>query len=80
MCSELAFAASVELVQLVIRGECLSGDDGIADDRSLILVPQKAELNCCTAIHYLTVFLSLAVLKSSTVIQCHSSLETTGNI
>ena len=47
--SELALEASVvlsakglrELVQLVIRGECLTGYDSIADDRSFALVPKS---------------------------------------
>ena len=49
-------------MQLVIHGECLTGDDSIAYDRSFASVPQKSGLNCCTAVHYLTVFLSRLVL------------------
>ena len=45
-----------ELVQLVIHGECLAGDDSSAYDRSIALSTQTSELNCCTAVHYLTVF------------------------
>ena len=45
-------------MQLVIHGECLTGDHSISDDRSFAVVPQKSELNCCTAVHFLTVFLS----------------------
>ena len=40
----------------------------------------KSELNCCTALYYLAVFLSWAVLKSSTVILYHSSLEIADNL
>ena len=40
----------------------------------------KSDLDCCTAVYYLTIFLSLAVLKTSNVIQYHGSLETTDNI
>ena len=35
-----------ELVQLVIRGECLTEDNSIADDCPFALVPQKSELHC----------------------------------
>ena len=40
----------------------------------------KFEPNSCTAVYYLTVFLSRAVLKTSTVIQYHSSLQKAGNL
>ena len=48
---ELALEASV-------CGECLTGDDSIAYDCSFDRAPQKSELNCCTAVHCLIVFLS----------------------
>ena len=47
-----------KVVQLVVRGECLTGDGSIAYDRSFAWVPQKSELKCCTAVHHLTVFFS----------------------
>ena len=45
-------------MQLVISGKYLTGDGSIAYDRSFARVPQKSELNCSTAVHYLTVSLS----------------------
>ena len=57
---------------------CLTGDDSISYDRSFAWVPKTSELNCCTAVYYLTVFLSWHVLFACVRIQkWFASLEHT---